>query len=363
MDDSLAIFESTEQDEGKACPCCFASGSLIMDEENELYVCAECGGTTEYGEEEDGAVGSVCPNCEANDSLVEDDKNGFIVCTECGVICEDIIDHQPEWRNYGDDGKGDSVSRCSGSANPYLPNVILGTTIAGPPNRMKTINSWMSMGYRDRSLCQVYDTITRTCMAHNIKKNIIDQARNYFKTASDAKHTSGKNRGKYIIIRGSNRCGLIAACVYKACQKCNRPMSQKEVADMFNLTQKEVNNGLRTYTRLVGYQQETSNSPEHFVERLCTQLRIHRACTDTALAIARNVQRLRLTTDHTPPSVAAGCIYLMIQMQDLDMPKRDISKTLKISEVTITKVHKKIYKYRNILISDEKTQRAVEMLG
>ena len=53
---------------------------------------------------------------------------------------------------------------------------------------------------------------------------IIDEASSLYTIISSTK-----------ISRGSNRKGIIAACVFYACKECNVPRSSKEIANMFDI--------------------------------------------------------------------------------------------------------------------------------
>ena len=52
--------------------------------------------------------------------------------------------------------------------------------------------------------------------------------------------------------------------------------------------------------------------------------------------------KLNLTDDNTPPSMAAGCIFLYLKTKKIPFDKKNISNVCKISEVTINKCSKKI---------------------
>jgi transcription initiation factor TFIIIB Brf1 subunit/transcription initiation factor TFIIB len=55
-------------------------------------------------------------------------------------------------------------------------------------------------------------------------------------------------------------------------------------------------------------------------------------------------------TDNTPQSVAAGVIYFVAQMCELNITKSDIRQICKVSEVTINKCFKKMYAIKDALI-------------
>ena len=83
-----------------------------------------------------------------------------------------------------------------------------------------------------------------------------------------------------------------------------------------------------------------------FIIRFGNRLNIKKKYITIATRISDNINKLDIASDHQPPSVAAGSILLMANIHKLNLSKRTISKKFDISEVTITKTFKKIYKYQ-----------------
>jgi transcription initiation factor TFIIIB Brf1 subunit/transcription initiation factor TFIIB len=307
-----------------------------------------------------------CVNCKAKNSLIQDMKEGFVVCNNCGIVCDELLDCNPEWKNY-DDGNITN-GRCGVATNFFYPKSSLGTTIAGSNyNRIKRSHNWGTMPYRERSLYLVLDEITVRCEKYYIKKIIIDDSKFLYKKISECKHLTGKNNGKFIIFRGSNRRSLIAACVFFACKLNKNTRSPKEIAQIFNLKMTEITKGCKKFLQLMKNYDDTyrleSSTPEHFIIRYCNILQIHKKDIEIAQIISQNVKKLGLASDHTPPSVAAGSILLMSKMNNLSLTKKSISKKFSISEVTISKIYKKIEEYQQLLVDTEQTDKIVEMMN
>lgn len=309
-----------------------------------------------------------CSHCNSSDNIVTDTAEGIIVCTGCGTILENILDEKPEWRDYaGDDSKGDN-GRCNFPTNHFLPQSSLGTSIAcSNRSKLKTLHRWSSMPYRERSLHIVLKDIQTRCRKFSILKCIEDDAKILYKNISECKHLSGKNSGKNIIIRGDNRKGLIAACVFYACLRKGHTRSPKEIATIFGIKYTDVTKGCKTFIKLIKIKkmdyEVSSSSPEHFVERFCKELYIKKEYIEQAIQIAKNIQKLNIASVHTPLSVATGSIHLMIEINSLPITKKIVAKKFSVSEVTIMKAFKKLEKYKKILINDELTEKFVEILN
>lgn len=307
----------------------------------------------------------TCPNCNKSDEICDDNTQGYRVCRNCGQVIEAIIDSNPEWRQYDDD-KGDS-SRCSMPINKLLPQSSLGTTISGGSyrSRIKTLHGWSAMPYKERSLNLVFKDIQLKCQQGGIMKCIEDDAKIMYKSISECRHILGRNQGKYIIIRGANRRSLIAACVFFACKKKNKTRSPKEISDLFKLKYTEMTRGCKNFMKLIKIRKMEINAgtslPEHFIERFCNNLKIKKEYADQAVKIANNINKLNIASDHTPFSIATGSILLMAECNKFDnITKKIIAEEFSVSEVTITKTYKKLWKYRKIILSNELTNKIIK---
>lgn len=309
-----------------------------------------------------------CKHCNTADKIAEDTSQGIIVCIGCGSIISEIFDENPEWKQYpGEDDNHKSVARCSQPTNFFLPQSSLGTTIAGSNrNKLKVLNGWNAMPYKERSLNLILKEIQNRCRDGGILKCIEDDAKIFYKIISESKHRSGKNIGKTVIIRGSNRRSLVAACVFYACKKNKITRSPKEIADLFKLKYKDVTKGCKIFVKFIKLQKtpydiQISN-PEHFIKRYCRKLHITNEYIDQAIVVAKNIQKLDIASMHTPESVATGSILLIIDINNLNIERKQISTQFAVSEVTIAKTFKKLGQYKNILVNDELTDKLVQIL-
>ena len=165
--------------------------------------------------------------CDIEDNFIPD--QGVIKCKICSNVISNISDN-PEWRYYGvSDSRCSDPTRCGMPVNSLLPESSVGSTVSYKSNT-KTMNQirkyqqYMGMPYKERSLYKVFLEIQETCKKNSIPSIIINESKSLYTIISETK-----------ISRGSNRKGIIAACVYFACKECNVARSSKEIANMFNI--------------------------------------------------------------------------------------------------------------------------------
>ena len=284
--------------------------------------------------------------CDKKQNHIIDE--GMISCKECNMIINNIID-LPEWRNYK--GSTNNPTRCGMPVNELLPQSSLGTNISsrGSNNeKMSKINMyqrWNSMPYKERSLYKVYKDIELKCSDNDLPLIIGNTAKSFYKVISETK-----------ISRGSNRIGIIAACIYFSCKECDVPRSASELSSLFKIDPKVMTKGCKNFTEIMRMSKINKNRIQShksinlydFIDRFCHKLNLDNENIIHIKEISKICEKLSLINDNTPPAMSSGCIYLYIKYKNLNISKKHISDICKISEVTINKCSKKIEDIKEI---------------
>ncbi len=282
--------------------------------------------------------------CELRENFNYTNK-GETICKVCNNIISNIID-TPEWKNYKETDK--NTTRCGMPTNKMLPQSSLCTIIKfdgnSKMNRINRYQKWNSMPYKERSLYKVYKEIEEKCDKSGLPKVIYETAQSYYLIISETK-----------ISRGSNRIGIIAACIYYACKECGVPRSTNELSSLFDIENKIMTKGCKNFTEIMRMskhrnrtQCQESISLHDFVYRFSHKLKIDIEDIKKIKLLSELCEKLNLTDDNTPPSMAAGCIFLYLKTNNLPFDKKDISDVCKISEVTINKCSKKIESVKEV---------------
>jgi len=302
-----------------------------------------------------------CNNCSSYD-LVIDNVKGHIVCTECAVIQEELLDKNPDIINSESDTKD---ARYGAPSSYFFPNASMGTKIVSKGfNKLSMLQKQGQMPYKEKSLMDVLDVIQSKCKKYNITQSIIDSAKILYKKISESVHSKGKRKGKNIIMRCINRRSMIAACLFNACKLQKETRSPKEIAEIYDLEIKHVNRGCRKFCDIIDsytlFNQIKNSQPEDFIERFAKNLCIDELYINKAKDVSININKLDLASTHEPPSIAAGCILLVCEHYNIQLSKKSISDIFGISDVTISKTHRKIKPYQKILLSNKITDLIIE---
>ena len=285
---------------------------------------------------------SCCRFCESPNIILDD---GNYICGDCNVLNDKYIDMQAEWRYYGaDDNKSSDPTRCGMPVNTLLPDSSLGSVISNQMNEsydmkiIKKYHMWNSITYKERSLYNIFENITVNALNNGIPASIIEQAKTYYKQVSESR-----------ISRGENRSGLIATSIYMSCKSNNVPRSTKEIAKIFNLKPTTMTRGCKKFNDIMHMHMESSR-PLDFIQRFCSKLNLPNNIREICRKIIEKADELNIICENTPPSIAAGAIYLCNTVYNLGMTKKDISDVCNVSQVTLAKITKKMQTYKTLLV-------------
>ena len=297
----------------------------------------------------------VCDICKENVAITEE---GFLACTndKCGIIYKDSLDQTAEWRYYGqDDNQSSDPTRCGVPINPLLEESSFGCKILNngktsyEMHKIRRYTRWQSMPYKEKSQYDEFQTITTMAQNKGIPKIIIDDAIRYHKKISEHR-----------TFRGLNRDGIIAASIYVACRMNGYPRTAKEIATIFILDNTSATKGCKNAVSIINeIEKDMVNNdktnlcqtkPLAFIERYTSKLNINDELTKVAKFIAMKIEKENLIPENTPPSIAAGIIYFIIQIFQLNINKKEVSIISEISEVTINKCAKKLESLKHNLI-------------
>jgi len=297
--------------------------------------------------------------CDVCECMLAFSEEGYLTCTNtsCGIIYKDMVDHSAEWRYYGaDDNHGNDPTRCGMPTNPLLQESSFGCKVicvgsnSYQMRKIRRYTEWHAMPYKEKSQYEEFQRIIVMSQNAGVPKMIIDDAIRYYKKISDYKLT----------FRGDNRDGIIAASIYISCKINNFPRTAKEIATIFNLDVASATKGCKNAIQIINnLEKDMENNektlfckttPDAFIERYCSRLNMNNELTKLCQFISIKIEKNGYMPENTPHSIAAGVVYYISQLCNLNISKKDVKLVSEISEVTINKCFKKIEKMKDDLV-------------
>jgi transcription initiation factor TFIIB len=296
----------------------------------------------------------VCYLCKTILKIAED---GFPTCSnnQCGIIYTHTLDYSPEWRFYNnnENGSNNDPTRCGNPINPLLQESSFGCKVLCNNNssyemrKIRKWTEWQSMPHKEKSLYSEFVFITTMAQNAGIPKIFIDHAMSIHKDISEQK-----------MFRGLNRDGIKSASIYISCRLNGCPRTAHEIAEIFNLDKTSATTGCSMAVQILNNIERSSDTnsdliatkPIAFIERYCSKLNMNKELTTLAKFICHKVQNNSIINDNAPHSIAAGVIYFISQICNLNISKVEVKNICSVSEVTINKCFKKLENIKDQLI-------------
>tara|TARA_Y100000590_G_scaffold372282_1_gene435261 strand:+ start:449 stop:1441 length:993 start_codon:yes stop_codon:yes gene_type:complete len=300
----------------------------------------------------DKEIENNCKFCKKQNCIEFNGENN--ICTNCGKVHSEKISNEQEWRYYGySDTKQSNPTRVGRPTNKLLPESSLGTAIAYSRNynfnRLRKLDSWGHMPYRERMLYGVFNKIKIKAKAAGFSNIVINEAMELYKELSETR-----------ITRGLNRKGLEAACIFIACRNHDYPRTVKEIAKVFNIKISTMTKGVKKCTEIRKLAKSKkfkvkSIIPSNYIDRFCSNLKLQNKYKNICIEVSNRASEI--AEDNTPSSIAAGSIFFVSHILNLSITKKQIKKATNISEVTIGKCFKKLWSFRSHLFTKNTVKR------
>ena len=300
-------------------------------------------------------------SCPKHDNFIIDYVSGSRVCGNCGVIIKkQMIDQEAEWRNLETNNQFSSDPIRCATINPLLPNSSLSTKIVThgrETSHLSRLNRWQSMPHSERSAYEVFQEIDSKGRDHNVCSAVLMSAKQFYLRVSQ-KNTALQVKGeKREGLRGGKRQGLIAACLLYACKQHNMPQSQAQIAEILNYKKSDVTRGSNIFLNLIKNDPSLTSSVNdiidghHFIRHFGMMLDVDYFIIKYSIEVYDYVKKMGILTGNTAPSIASGCIFLVLECFCPGLHETTIANSCGISKVTVLNVYKQLIPHKLQLLT------------
>jgi transcription initiation factor TFIIB len=270
-----------------------------------------------------------------------------ISCNRCGLVLdENMIDQGPEWRAF-DHEQRDKRTRVGAPSTYAISDKGLTTAI-----------DWKNKDAKGRSIpeqnrAQLYRLrkwnqrirVSR-CGERNLalalgeldrEANRLDLPRSIREDASVIYRRAAKNN----LIRGRSIEGVVATSLYIACRICNLPRTLSEIAEVSNVSKKQIAKNYRFLSRELDIKLKPT-SPADYISRFASQLGLSGETQSKAIEIIRTANEKGLTSGKGPTGIAAAALYISSVLLGERKTQKDIALVSGVTEVTIRNRYKEL---------------------
>ncbi len=283
-------------------------------------------------------IGQVLPCKECGAVMWEqDDVRGEVHCSSCGLIAEEnIIDYSAEWTNHGD---GVDRSRVGAPMTMSLSDKGLNTTIdrrdiRGARGRRLGI---AGSGQRDWNRRAVIDERTKTRRSGQrslvkalqfirdrggLPPSLVEEAASLYRKAA-----------KKGIVTGRSIAGVSAACTYLSAREAGLPRPIEEIAESFQVNEKELKRTIRLVARELGTHR--INGPDEYLEVFASRLGLPAKIHGEAAELWEQLSRVDDWQGKKPAGIAGMLLYVSSREGGHPRTQSEVCKVAGVSEVTL----------------------------
>lgn len=294
-------------------------------------------------EQGEKGIPTSCPECGS--SILVQSETGEIVCSQCGlVVSEEAFDRGPEWRAFTPEEKAEK-SRVGSPvsilhADKGLPTVIdkVGKDAFGRRVGMETrmqmlrLRRWQTRTqYQspvERNLLQALAELDRIADKIYLPEDLQEEAAEIYRKALE--------KG---LVRGRSISAIVAAAVYAACRRYDRPRSLKEVAAVSRVKKKDIARCYRLLVQELGLKMPIPD-PKNYVSKIAAKAGIPEKTQMEAIRLLDETERRGAVVGKDPIGIAAAALYIACVLTGEKKTQKDIAEAAGVTEVTVRNRYK-----------------------
>jgi transcription initiation factor TFIIB len=201
------------------------------------------------------------------------------------------------------------------------------------------------MNYKERNFHEYITLMNNYASQADIPGCVIKEAENIYKSIID--YRASVNLHEF---RHPTREAVLASCILEASRMNDCPRSATEMAEIFHIDRSVFVTGHKEFKKYWDVVQRQSQSmsgedtklsiPSDYINRFCSRLNLGNDFRKVCRQICDNISSKNIVPKYVAVSIVAGVIYLVNNLFNLGLKKRQISKVCdNVSEATIHKCY------------------------
>ncbi|MFW9898354.1 MAG: transcription initiation factor IIB family protein [Candidatus Thorarchaeota archaeon] len=287
---------------------------MVLDIENVMNFCPECGGLIQNFQE-----------------------RGETVCKQCGLIVFERgldISHSGI-RAYTKQEK-DRKERTGCPISILMPDIGLSTII----DRTKIKNpdlrraaKWNThMTWEKRNMLIAITELKRIGSNLNFPERVKKAAVRLYKEVFKRK-----------LLRGRSINGMVAACSYFICKEERIPITLQEILDEASINSNIVKKCYKILVRELNLKSPHID-PISLIPRYCADLGLTINVEKEAINVLKRFIQKTSICGKDPKGLCAGSIYLVAKLKNRRVSQKEISQVIGVTEVTLRSRYKELLK-------------------
>ena len=141
------------------------------------------------------------------------------------------------------------------------------------------------------------------------------------------------------LVRGRSISAIVAASVYAACRKYDRPRSLKEIAAVSRVRKKDIARCYRLLIQELGMKMPIPD-PKNYVSKIATKAGIPEKTQVEAIKLLDEMEKKGAVVGKDPIGIASAALYIACVLTGVKKTQKDIAEAAGVTEVTVRNRYK-----------------------
>ena len=294
----------------------------------------------------------ICENCKVKGSIIMNYDVEQLVCSNCGLVCDKkIIADEDEKRTFENDEGDNQIHRVGPPTNQAYGNECGTNLIIRINGKTKYVKGYSKFSKIQKNFIRIHKLLSSA----NVEKKLIEQTKELYDKIAKTKNMQGRNINH-----------IILGIFYYVCRKEKCPKTFKEIALMFNVTERVIkkafNNIKSDIVEPKTNEDEINEIEKNYIRTFIGGNIGKYDLKMLSFEIVENINKNNLLEGKSPKTIAGLALFLSYKLLSDNLDDKMEFYSMFCNKNTLKRSYDEIKPFLNIIIPQKYTDKICLLL-
>ena len=289
----------------------------------------------------------ICENCKVKGSIIMNYDVEQLVCNNCGLVCDKkIIADEDEKRTFENDEGDNQIHRVGPPTNQAYGNECGTNLIIRINGKTKYVKGYSKFSKIQKNFIRIHKLLSSA----NVEKKLIEQTKELYDKIAKTKNMQGRNINH-----------IILGIFYYVCRKEKCAKTIKEIALMFNVTERVIkkafNNIKSDIVEPKATDDEIKEAEKNYIRTFIGGNIGKYDLKMLSFEIVENINKNNLLEGKSPKTIAGLALFLSYKLFSDNLDDKMEFYSMFCNKNTLKKSYDEIKTFLNIIIPQKYTDK------
>ena len=289
----------------------------------------------------------ICENCKAKGSIIMNYDVEQLVCNNCGLVCDKkIIADEDEKRTFENDEGDNQIHRVGPPTNQAYGNECGTDLIIRINGKTKYMKGYSKFSKIQKNFIRIHKLLSSA----NVEKKLIEETKELYDKIAKTKNMQGRNINH-----------IILGIFYYVCRKEKCAKTIKEIALMFNVTERVIkkafNNIKSDIVEPKATDDEIKEAEKNYIRTFIGGNIGKYDLKMLSFEIVENINKNNLLEGKSPKTIAGLALFLSYKLFSDNLDDKMEFYSMFCNKNTLKRSYDEIKPFLNIIIPQKYTDK------